>query len=291
MREAYSYGSAKFLSKFPIHFKSYLGVAPWLELLYRKTKLRGWTWKRKWRHMFNVGRLRTPLEYAFQGHGDEMTIGFLLEHTSTITYGTVLDAMESDQVTTVQLLLDHFNMSEYSWDSSQTLYALRCGYHGSHMAFVFFMDIDDASCEPERRMHAAKQEDMMLSLLHYGANANLRGNVGFLEETFLGVTSWNAGRGIWPSDGEVSLSATPLVCAAALGIDWAVRVLVEHGADCNSRAFGKSFWPRSQGSMRDDYKHLEYQGHRTEPGWQAGRLAQPWYMRPKQAPCQQSSFH
>lgn len=139
--------------------------------------------------------------------------------------------------------------------------------------FCFFMDIDDASCEPERRMHAAKQEDMMLSLLHYGANANLRGNVGFLEETFLGATSWNAGRGIWPSDGEVSLSAPPLVCAAALGIDWAVRVLVEHGADCNSRAFGKSFWPRSQGSMRDDYKHLEYQGHRTEPGWQAGRLA------------------
>lgn len=93
--------------------------------------------------MFNVGRLRTPLEYAFQGHGDEMTIGFLLEHTSTITYGTVLDAMESDQVTTVQLLLDHFNMSEYSWDSWFLMWAV---VQGRESMVRLFLD-NDANIE------------------------------------------------------------------------------------------------------------------------------------------------
>lgn len=136
--------------------------------------------------------------------------------------------------------------------------------------FDFYMVSDGARFEPERGMHAAKQKDMMISLLQHGADVNLCGKVAFYEETFVASAYWNIGSGILPSDGKVILNAPPLVCAAALGIDWVVGLLVVRGASCNSRAVKRNF---RACSLRNHCTDPECRRHHTEQQYYHGKAS------------------
>ncbi|UZP43096.1 hypothetical protein NXS19_010912 [Fusarium pseudograminearum] len=418
MRKAYSADVAASLSKYPIHFASYLGLASWLELLYRKTNLCGWIWIRSWRQIFSL-ELPTPVECAFIGRGDEMTIRFLLKHGSKISHEAIFHTILRGQPSAVQQILHHgvktevesryllretpliFSVSygresmvrlllannakieakdEYGGTALMTaavngdramvqllidhganinanddmgkdalimaakhgksdvvqmlldhgadirtkdklgmtalMHALigcsesilkdllRCGaeinanivaqideplvftaaqnksqfvidlvlenracvdrrdingitpliytimqftpdavehyedeeIEYSRYGFHFYMEMSQEELTQERGMHASKQKDMISSLLHYGADVSLCAIVEFYEETVLDATYRDINRSIWIINERVLLDAPPLVCAAALGIDWAVGLLIEHGADCNTRA-------------------------------------------------------
>lgn len=134
--------------------------------------------------------------------------------------------------------------------------------------FDFYMVSDGARFEPERGMHAAKQKDMMISLLQHGADVNLCAKVAFYEETFVTSAYWNIGSGILPRDGKVILNAPPLVCAAALGIDWVVGLLVVRGASCNSRAVKRHF---RACSLRNHCTDPECRSHHTEQQYCHGK--------------------
>ncbi|EYB23052.1 hypothetical protein FG05_35009 [Fusarium graminearum] len=450
MRKSYSADVAATLSKYPIHFASYLGLASWLELLYRKTNLCGWIWI-SWRQIFSID-LRTPVEYAFIGRGDEMTIRFLLKHGSKISHEAIFNTILQGQPSAVQQILHHGVKTEvksrYDLRETPLIFSVRYGResmvrllldnnanieaenehggtalmtaalkgdramvqllidHGANInanddmgkdalimaakhgksdvvqmlldhgadirtkdklgmtalmhaligcselilkdllrcgaeinanivaqideplvftaaenksQFVIDLVLENHACvdrrgfngitpliytiteftldavehyeeleysrygfhfciemlqeglTQERGMHASKQKDMISSLLHYGADVSLCAIVEIYDKPFFSATWRDVGPSHWPWHGTVTLDAPPLVCAAALGIDWAVGLLIEHGADCNLRAVEKylccgNLSPREKRLPECPAGHTKRQNHFRKAG-------------------------
>ncbi|CAG1980333.1 unnamed protein product [Fusarium graminearum] len=155
-----------------------------------------------------IPQIDEPLVYIAARKKSQFVIDLLLENHACV------DRKGSNGTTSLICTIMGFTSNAVHGKSSPQ--------HG----FDFYMVSDGARFEPERGMHAAKQKDMMISLLQHGADVNLCGKVAFYEETFVASAYWNIGSGILPRDGKVILNAPPLVCAAALGIDWVVGLLV-----------------------------------------------------------------
>ncbi|CAF3543844.1 unnamed protein product [Fusarium graminearum] len=247
MRRFYSHGNEERLSEDPILFASYFGLASWIELLYRNTKIRGWTWTRIWRQKFN-NSLPTPLECAIKGRGDEMTIRFLLEQSSNIPHTAIFDAIKFDQSTTVQLLLHHGVKTEiehrYYFRETPLIWSVE---HKRESIVCLLLD-NKAKIEAKNEfgmtalMTAARYGDraMVQLLIDRGANIKANNCIGadvLIEAAKSGESSvvqmlLDHGADIRIKD---MLGMPALIEAAKHGKGDMIQILLDHGADIKAK--------------------------------------------------------
>ncbi|RGP64465.1 nacht and ankyrin domain [Fusarium longipes] len=149
-------------------------------------------------------------------------------------------------------------------------------YHGAEedisslSHFRLFVKSSGNSIRPTRPLSLQPQE-MVKCLLNNGADKDLCGRI-YLCEPFLnddGTKESRIERSIEETSGGVVLDAQPIVCAAIIGLDWAITLLMEYGADLNARAT-EVYLPKPNSDYRISSIFGRFRSKRGEEGARSG---------------------
>jgi hypothetical protein len=184
-----------------------------------------------------------PLVAIATKHGSERILSFILEKGADIN-GKASTGATPLVNALVRCRTESRFLSLLSWEQERSLsgdYSLWCPEETQGMDQRknrgFFLDLSRGSNDPTPNRSPAEQEQTVRFLLNHGADMSMCGRICLYEPLLKEeAEEWNLRGSRAEKTGVVVLDASPLICAASLGLDWAIISLVERGVDRDASA-------------------------------------------------------